>query len=148
MEDICACSFFLILDLELSDFIATSPCLTTRTPGQLLSLTSHLTFGSGEPKSSRPHNLMNIMNRQSVYRADKWQYFRFGFLAFSHFFFYLNNLGFNDDLDSSIQKNNDSHVSGISPFFSSEDINVSINAPQPNESVSSKTLITVYFLST
>ncbi|XP_031626005.1 serine/threonine-protein kinase greatwall [Contarinia nasturtii] len=93
-------------DLELSDFITTSPCLTTRTPGQLLSLTSHLTFGSGEPKSSKPHNLMNIMNRQR----------------------------FNDDLDSSIQKNNDSHVSGISPFFSSEDINMSITAPQPNES--------------
>lgn len=43
------------------------------------------------------------------------------------------------DLDSSIQKNNESHVSGILPFFSSEDINVSLNL-QPtngtNESVS------------
>lgn len=37
-----------------------------------------------------------------------------------------------------MQKNNESHVSGISPFFSSEDINVSITAPSYNESVSEK----------
>lgn len=44
-----------------------------------------------------------------------------------------------DDLDASLQKNNESHVSGISPFFSSEDMNVSINnTPQPCESVSTK----------
>lgn len=66
---------FCFLDLELSDFIASSPCLTTRTPGQLLSLTSHLTFGSGEPKfrnrsttdhTVAPYNLMNAINRQST----------------------------------------------------------------------------------
>lgn len=43
-----------------------------------------------------------------------------------------------DEFDTSIQKNNESHVSGISPFFSSEDINVSITLPQTNESVSTK----------
>lgn len=53
------------LDLELSDFITSSPCLQTRTPGQLLSLTSHLTFGSGEPKSRNRSNLMHAINRQS-----------------------------------------------------------------------------------
>lgn len=47
-------------------------------------------------------------------------------------------------MDSSIHKNNDSHVSGVSPFFSSEDINVSINQiTTSNESVSeiSKTVV-------
>lgn len=64
--------YYLSLDLELSDFITTSPCLTTRTPGQLLSLTSHLTFGSGEPKfrttehTTASYNLMNAINRQSM----------------------------------------------------------------------------------
>lgn len=46
-----------------------------------------------------------------------------------------------DDLDASLQKNNDSHVSGISPFFSSEDMNVSLNhTPQYSESVSTNKL--------
>lgn len=51
---------------------------------------------------------------------------------FSHFPF---RLGSPDDLDASLQKAND--VSGILPFFSSEDINVSLNhTPQYCESVS------------
>lgn len=32
-------------DLEISDFFNGSPNLNARTPGQLLSLTSHLSFG-------------------------------------------------------------------------------------------------------
>lgn len=32
-------------DLEISDLVNLSPNLNTRTPGQLLSLTSHLSFG-------------------------------------------------------------------------------------------------------
>lgn len=56
------------VDLELSDFIgSSSPCLTTRTPGQLLSLTSHLTFGSGESKTRITSNFMNAINRQSKF---------------------------------------------------------------------------------
>nr|XP_022900120.1 serine/threonine-protein kinase greatwall [Onthophagus taurus] len=40
-------------DLEISDFENSTPNLCARTPGQLLSLTSHLSFGSGsKPKSS------------------------------------------------------------------------------------------------
>lgn len=54
-------------DLELSDFTSSSPCLTTRTPGQLLSLTSHLTFGSGESKTRLTSNFMNALNRQSMF---------------------------------------------------------------------------------
>lgn len=54
-------------DLELSDFTSSSPCLTTRTPGQLLSLTSHLTFGSGESRTRLTSNFMNALNRQSKF---------------------------------------------------------------------------------
>lgn len=40
-------------DLEISDLINCSPNLfNARTPGQLLSLTSHLSFGSNDPKSN------------------------------------------------------------------------------------------------
>ncbi|XP_025199624.1 serine/threonine-protein kinase greatwall [Melanaphis sacchari] len=35
-------------DLEITDFINNSPNVPTRTPGQLLSLTSHFSFGSNE----------------------------------------------------------------------------------------------------
>lgn len=53
------------------------------------------------------------------------------------YFHLFSHLGSPDDLDASLQKNNDSHVSGISPFFSSEDMNVSLNnTPQYCESVS------------
>ncbi|XP_062702480.1 serine/threonine-protein kinase greatwall isoform X3 [Aedes albopictus] len=37
-------------DLEISDLINCSPSLNARTPGQLLSLTSHLSFGSHEKR--------------------------------------------------------------------------------------------------
>lgn len=37
-------------DLEISDFENCTPNLNTRTPGQLLSLTTHLSFGSGTTK--------------------------------------------------------------------------------------------------
>lgn len=33
--------------MEISDFVNRTPSLNMRTPGQLLSLTSHLSFGSG-----------------------------------------------------------------------------------------------------
>lgn len=56
-------------DLEMSDLINCSPNLNARTPGQLLSLTSHLSFGSCEKKvynnSQITSNLMHAMNRQS-----------------------------------------------------------------------------------
>lgn len=45
-------------DLEITDFENCTPNLCTRTPGQLLSLTSHLSFGSGNCKfvNSNPNN--------------------------------------------------------------------------------------------
>lgn len=39
--------YSFISDLEISDFVNRTPSLNLRTPGQLLSLTSHLSFGSG-----------------------------------------------------------------------------------------------------
>lgn len=128
------------IDLELSDFISSSPCLTTRTPGQLLSLTSHLTFGSGESKTRITSNFMNALNRQSKFI----QLFIFILISFFERNLKLDFVILESpdcDLDSSLHKNNDSHVSGISPFFSSEDINVSINLQPNNDSVSKKFLI-------
>lgn len=75
----------LCRDLELSDLINGSPNLNARTPGQLLSLTSHLSFGSNEKKTAS--------------RSVK---------------------GEASQLDDS---RNDSRISGVSPFFSAEDIN-------------------------
>lgn len=42
-------------DLEISDFENCTPNLCTRTPGQLLSLTSHLSFGSGNSRYISMH---------------------------------------------------------------------------------------------
>jgi len=39
-------NFEIFLDLEITDFINNSPNVPTRTPGQLLSLTSHFSFVS------------------------------------------------------------------------------------------------------
>lgn len=77
----------LIRDLEMSDLINCSPNLNARTPGQLLSLTSHLSFGSHDKKFSLKEPLENAQ------------------------------------LDDS---KNDSKISGVSPFFSAEDINFSM----------------------
>lgn len=63
-------------DLEISDLVNCSPNLNARTPGQLLSLTSHLSFGSNdknktgnEEDSGRScgSNFMNAINKHSKY---------------------------------------------------------------------------------
>lgn len=80
-------------DLEISDLINCSPNLNTRTPGQLLSLTSHLSFGSHE-------------KRQLEQATDRDQ---------------LQQSSENDsDCSFSNSKQNDSKMSGVSPFFSAE----------------------------
>lgn len=80
-------------DLELSDLINSSPnYFAMRTPGQLLSLTSHLSFGSNEKRQTS----VDVM--------------------ISH-----------KEGDLSHYDNNDSKISGVSPFFSAEDINISAN---------------------
>lgn len=77
-------------------------------------------------------------NQSSKYETTSKALFLYTKCAFGSFysnFFFTSESP--DDLDASLQKNNDSHVSGISPFFSSEDMNVSLsNTPQYNESES------------
>ncbi|XP_026758959.1 serine/threonine-protein kinase greatwall isoform X4 [Galleria mellonella] len=47
-------------DLEISDFVNRTPSLNMRTPGQLLSLTSHLSFGSGGGESKLKDELSAV----------------------------------------------------------------------------------------
>uniref|UniRef100_A0A1B0CM81 Serine/threonine-protein kinase greatwall n=2 Tax=Lutzomyia longipalpis TaxID=7200 RepID=A0A1B0CM81_LUTLO len=99
-------------DLEMSDLINCSPNLNdlnARTPGQLLSLTSHLSFGSVERRGCGTEDppptstFMNIIN---------------------------NHRSGDTDLDSSLTSNNngadDSRLSGVSPFFSTENIDPNV----------------------
>lgn len=57
-------------DLEISDLVNCSPSIQShRTPGQLLSLTSHLSFGSTEKKqgNTKTSNLMRAMRQSKFY---------------------------------------------------------------------------------
>lgn len=57
-------------DLEISDFENFTPNLCTRTPGQLLSLTSHLSFGSGNSKhvpDAKSDTEINVLCNSSEY---------------------------------------------------------------------------------
>ncbi|XP_013135136.1 PREDICTED: serine/threonine-protein kinase greatwall isoform X2 [Papilio polytes] len=81
-------------DLEISDFVNHTPSLNMRTPGQLLSLTSHLSFGSGGGDST--HNSM----------ADACK---------------LKDICEVNGLDNSPLVDN-SQLSGIHPFMSAESI--------------------------
>lgn len=83
-------------DLEMSDLINCSPTLNTRTPGQLLSLTSHLSFGSHEKKTAR-------IDAAAVATKEA------------------------DTSQTEITQLDDSKISGVSPFFSAEDINFSMS---------------------
>lgn len=66
-------------DLEISDLVNCSPNLNARTPGQLLSLTSHLSFGSNDKNRtgledsgrSCGSNFMNAINKHSEYLMFK-----------------------------------------------------------------------------
>ncbi|KAG4067328.1 hypothetical protein HA402_000319 [Bradysia odoriphaga] len=86
-------------DLEISDLVNCSPSIqSTRTPGQLLSLTSHLSFGSTEkrPGNAKTSNLMRAMRQKSP----------------------------ESDLDRSQEPSSrdNSNISGVSLFQSAEDI--------------------------
>ncbi|XP_028897024.2 serine/threonine-protein kinase greatwall isoform X2 [Zeugodacus cucurbitae] len=96
-------------DLEISDLINISPTLNTRTPGQLLSLTSHLSFGSEKKMECGTgiSNLMNAMNKRNMITESS-----------------------DSEADTSLNEaehTNDSKISGVSPFFSAEEINVSVS---------------------
>lgn len=62
-------------DLEISDFENFTPNLCTRTPGQLLSLTTHWSFGSGNSKTAvhldgRDDSLLQTDNDSSAYKSE------------------------------------------------------------------------------
>ncbi|XP_064550517.1 serine/threonine-protein kinase greatwall isoform X1 [Drosophila montana] len=107
-------------DLEISDLINCSPNLNARTPGQLLSLTSHLSFGSEKKfqdngtvgcalmtvTGTGTSHLMQAMNKHSHIMESS-----------------------DSEADTSLndaEKTSDSKISGVSPFFSAEEVNVSI----------------------
>lgn len=104
-------------DLELSDLINSSPTashLNARTPGQLLSLTSHLSFGSSEKRDfvAGTSNFMNTINKHNMHSESS-----------------------DSEADTSLNEKteNESKISGISPFFSAEeDLNTSINHKYTN----------------
>ncbi|XP_055907798.1 serine/threonine-protein kinase greatwall isoform X2 [Eupeodes corollae] len=98
-------------DLEISDLINCSPNLNARTPGQLLSLTSHLSFGSEKKHEGATSHLLNAMNKHS--KCD----------------IILESSDSEVDTSCNGEKVNDSKISGVSPFFSAEDINISITTP-------------------
>ncbi|KAM7360555.1 serine/threonine-protein kinase greatwall isoform 2-T2 [Cochliomyia hominivorax] len=94
-------------DLEISDLINCSPNLNARTPGQLLSLTSHLSFGSERKLEcgTGTSNFINAINKHNLMESS------------------------DSEADTSLndaEKTDDSKISGVSPFFSAEEINVSI----------------------
>ncbi|XP_055851227.1 serine/threonine-protein kinase greatwall isoform X2 [Episyrphus balteatus] len=98
-------------DLEISDLINCSPNLNARTPGQLLSLTSHLSFGSEKKHEGATSHLINAMNKHS--KCD----------------IILESSDSEVDTSCNGDKINDSKISGVSPFFSAEDLNISITTP-------------------
>ncbi|XP_016960633.1 serine/threonine-protein kinase greatwall isoform X2 [Drosophila biarmipes] len=110
-------------DLEISDLINCSPNLNARTPGQLLSLTSHLSFGSEK-------------KLQDFGCASSGQTNGMGSVATgtSHLLQAINKHSLIMELSDSegdtslndAEKTSDSKISGVSPFFSAEEANESI----------------------
>lgn len=91
-------------DLEISDILHRTPNLCTRTPGQLLSLTSHLSFGSANG---------------SKYHADVSS--SVGFHSDSTISTILREKDVNTTCVHKIGHDS-SHMSGITPFLSAEAI--------------------------
>uniref|UniRef100_A0A6P4F404 Serine/threonine-protein kinase greatwall n=1 Tax=Drosophila rhopaloa TaxID=1041015 RepID=A0A6P4F404_DRORH len=110
-------------DLEISDLINCSPNLNARTPGQLLSLTSHLSFGS-EKKLQDFGSASNGLTTGTCQVAT----------GTSHLLQAINKHSLIMELSDSegdtslndAEKTSDSKISGVSPFFSAEEANESI----------------------
>lgn len=96
-------------DLEISDFVNRTPSLTLRTPGQLLSLTSHLSFGSGGAES-----LHSSLNATETYKS---------------------NCSLGDSKEGS-QLMENSQLSGIHPFMSANSISLEDGLSQDSGSSS------------
>ncbi|XP_068157919.1 serine/threonine-protein kinase greatwall isoform X2 [Drosophila tropicalis] len=121
-------------DLEISDLINCSPNLNARTPGQLLSLTSHLSFGS--EKKLQDYGVSGVENSRVVTvggAATVASLMPTG-TGTSHLLQAINKHNSimessDSETDSSLtdaEKTSDSKISGVSPFFSAEEMNVSI----------------------
>ncbi|XP_078035084.1 serine/threonine-protein kinase greatwall isoform X1 [Augochlora pura] len=100
-------------DLEISDLVNCTPSLCARTPGQLLSLTSHLSFGSGQKSASDSNisekstpgiNLLSDLQQN----CNKYQ-------------------SSPNSVISSAASGDYSRVSGITPFQSAEDLRLGDN---------------------
>ncbi|EZA61991.1 Serine/threonine-protein kinase greatwall [Ooceraea biroi] len=108
-------------DLEISDLVnCMTPSLCTRTPGQLLSLTSHLSFGSGQKstnesnlgdKSTPAMNLLSALQRN----CNKSEHMS------------------PNSIVSSVASGDYSRISGITPFQSAEDLRFEHNAEHNSE---------------
>lgn len=97
-------------DLEISDLVnPTTPSLCTRTPGQLLSLTSHLSFGSGQKSNcesnlsdrSTPLNLLSALQRNCTKSGGHMS---------------------PNSVSSCAASEDYSRISGVTPFQSAEDL--------------------------
>ena len=98
-------------DLEISDLVNCTPSLCARTPGQLLSLTSHLSFGSGQKSSSdsslstdRSNPAINLLPILQLNSKRKF------------------HMSLNSESPSTPLSPDYSRVSGVSPFHSAEDL--------------------------
>ncbi|XP_047356418.1 serine/threonine-protein kinase greatwall isoform X2 [Vespa velutina] len=101
-------------DLEISDLVNCTPSLCARTPGQLLSLTSHLSFGSGQ--QSVNDSIASNESANAVHLMSALQ----------------RNCGKLQSSPNSVVSSTDaasgdySRVSGITPFQSAEDLRFGI----------------------
>ncbi|XP_038207643.1 serine/threonine-protein kinase greatwall isoform X1 [Zerene cesonia] len=93
-------------DLEISDFVNRTPSLNMRTPGQLLSLTSHLSFGSGGGDSTQTSVVEACENLLDELRETTKQ----------------KGIFDGDALTTPLMEH--SQLSGIHPFLSAESINL------------------------
>lgn len=95
-------------DLEISDLVNCTPSLCARTPGQLLSLTSHLSFGSAQKstnESNRSDSSTSAMNLLSALRRNN-----------------TRAQSSPNSAISSVASGDYSRVSGVTPFQSVEDL--------------------------
>ncbi|XP_063616725.1 serine/threonine-protein kinase greatwall isoform X2 [Cydia splendana] len=101
-------------DLEISDFVNRTPSLNLRTPGQLQSLTSHLSFGSGGDRDSTYNSVTSVEPCKSKGLFGEIGDIKTGMLDHSQ-------------------------LSGIHPFMSAESINLDdvISQDSGSESLSS-----------
>ena len=108
-------------DLEISDLVNCTPSLCTRTPGQLLSLTSHLTFDSGLRSTISGDSSSNLLNSsdRSNPAVDLLPELR---LRGTHFCIDTSN----SLISSGVPSGDYSRVSGVTPFQSAEDIRVAV----------------------